>query len=67
MKKNAWSLGALIIGSAIIWGATILGCSLKLKGTDCYDLISTVLGAGAGIHLILIWGPAATLMNLKKR
>jgi len=66
-KSKVLSLGALIIGSAIIWGATILGCALKLKGTGCYDQISNVLGLAAGIHLILIWGPAAALMNKKKK
>lgn len=39
MKKG--KIGYYIIASAIIWGAVIIGCSLKLKGTPCYtNLIS---------------------------
>jgi len=64
MKKETKTIGAYIIGSAIIWGATIILCSLKLKGTDCF---SEITGGGAGIHLILIWGPlAAQLKKMKK-
>ncbi len=56
------SLGIFIIASAIIWGAVLIVCSLKLKGTGCYDQISTILSLGAGLHLILIWGPLAVLV-----
>jgi len=66
MKKKALTLGACILGSAIIWGAAMIGCAMKLKGTGCYDEISTILGGAAGFHLILIWGPlAAQLKKLK--
>lgn len=51
------SIGFYIIASAIIWGAVIIGCALKLKGTSCYDEISLILIGGAGAHLILVWGP----------
>lgn len=64
MKSKVLILGAYILGSAIIWGVTIIGCSLRLKGTDCYSEISTILSGGAGIHLILIWVPLAA--QLKK-
>ncbi|MFC2151841.1 hypothetical protein ACFLSE_04870 [Bacteroidota bacterium] len=60
MEKKKNFIGYYIIASAIIWGATIIGCSLKLKGTECYEEISYILGAGAAFHLILIWGPIAT-------
>ena len=67
MKKETKTIGAYIIASAIIWGITIIGCSLKLKGTDCFSEINAILGGGAGIHLILIWGPlAAQLKKMKK-
>ena len=62
MKKNF--IGYYILGSAIIWGAVIIFCAILLKDTDCYPQISTMLGSGAGIHLILIWGPLAA--NIKK-
>jgi len=67
MKKETKTIGAYIIASAIIWGAVIILCSLKLKGTGCFDEISYILSGGAGIHLILIWGPlAAQLKKMKK-
>ena len=67
MEKKKGFLGYYIIGSAILWGITIIGCALMLKGTDCYPKISTILGAGAAIHLILIWGPlAAQIKKLRK-
>ncbi|MCK5028349.1 MAG: hypothetical protein KAR57_01855 [Bacteroidales bacterium] len=63
MKKGA--IGYFIIGSAIIWGAIIVGCSLKLRGTSYYEEISPVLIGGMLTHLFLIWGPLA--VQLKKR
>ncbi len=35
MKKR--SIGSIIIASAIIWGAVLIGCSFSLKGTDLID------------------------------
>lgn len=64
MDKIKKSIGIFIIASAIIWGAVIIGCSLKLKGTGCYDEISYILSAGAGFHLLFIWGPLT--IQLKK-
>jgi hypothetical protein len=55
MKKS--KIGYLIIASAIVWGAVIIGCALKLKGTPYYDEISPILIGGAGFHLLFIWGP----------
>lgn len=65
-NKNALSIGGLIIGSAIIWGAVILGCSFALKGTECYGEIQNILAGGTMAHLILIWGPMAILFNKAK-
>lgn len=59
MNKKMKSIGPFIIASAIIWGAVILGCSVILKGTGCFNEISYILSAGAGVHLVLIWGPLA--------
>jgi len=59
MDKKKKSIGLFIIASAIIWGAVIIGCSLKLKGTECYDEISYILSLGAVFHLLFIWGPLA--------
>lgn len=67
MNKKARTMGAFIIASAIIWGAVIIGCSLKLKGTECYQDISLILTSGAGIHLLFIWGPLAAKFKQDKK
>lgn len=51
-NKGGW----VIIMNALIWGAVIIGCSLKLKGTGAYQEIQTILGAGAAVSLILTGG-----------
>jgi len=61
MKKS--TMGALIIASALIWGAVIIGCSLALKETECYDKIQNILVGGVITHIILIWGPFVALTN----
>ena len=67
MKKKALTTGTLIIASAIIWGAVILGCSFALKGTECYQEIQNILVGGTLAHLILIWSPmAAMFVKMKK-
>lgn len=60
MKKS--KNGYFIIGSAIIWGAVMIGCSFALKGTECYPRIQIILFFGVVTHLLFIWGPL-----LKKR
>jgi len=65
MEKT--SIGYYIIASAVIWGLVIIGCSLRLKGTACYDEISTILVGGAGAHLLFIWGPLAGRIVLRKK
>ena len=60
------NIGYFIIGSAIIWGVVILGCSVALSGTECYGKIQNYLVAGAGIHLVIIWGPLASAAKKEK-
>jgi hypothetical protein len=67
MDKAKKSIGVFIIASAIIWGAVIIGCSLKLKGTGCFDEISNILIVGAGFHLLFIWGPLAIQLKKTKK
>jgi len=57
------SIGSSIIASAIVWAAVIIGCSLKLKGTNCYDEIKLFLIGGVLIHILFIWGPLAILFR----
>ncbi len=66
MDRKIKTIGVFIIASAIIWGVVIIGCAFKLKGTECFSEITTILSAGAGIHLILIWGPLAAQMKKMK-
>ena len=65
MKKKSigLSIGGLIIASAVIWGAVIVGCSFALKGTECYAEIQNILVGGVVTHLILIWGPIGILFK----
>lgn len=39
--------------NALVWGGVIIGCSLKLRGTGCYQEIQTILAAGAACSLFL--------------
>ena len=57
------SIGYFIIASALVWGAVMIGCSLKLKGTECYDQISNILIGGSTIHLIVIWPLVGNLLR----
>lgn len=66
MDKKIKTIGALIIVSAIIWGAVIVGCSFALKGTECYPEIQNILVGGVISHLILIWGPLGILLKKNK-
>ena len=61
MKKG--KIGYFILASAIVWGAVIIGCALKLKGTPCYNEISLILIGGAAFHLLFIWGPLGNLFR----
>jgi len=61
MKNN--NIRYFIIGSAIIWGAVLLGCSFALKGTECYTKIQIILIFGASSHLLFIWGPLSSLLQ----
>jgi len=56
---NKSKVGYFIIASAVTWGAVMIGCALKLKGTPYYDAISPMLIGGSVIHLLFIWGPLA--------
>lgn len=63
MDKKIKSIGTFIIASALIWGAVIVGSSMALKGTGCYDKIQNILVGGFLTHLILIWGPITILFR----
>ena len=61
-KKNV--LTYYIIGSAVIWGGTIIGCALILKET--FIQISSLLNSAAAMHLIIIWGSLAARFKKQK-
>ncbi|MBN2461435.1 MAG: hypothetical protein JXB60_07490 [Candidatus Cloacimonetes bacterium] len=58
MKKS--KIGYLIIASAIIWGAVIIGAAIVLKGTAYKADISRILAGGVICHFLLIWVPLGT-------
>lgn len=66
MKSEKGKFGYFIISSAIVWGAVIIGCALKLKGTPCYAQISPILIGGSTFHLLFIWVPLALQFKKKK-
>ena len=66
-NKKAISIGSFIIGSAIIWGAVILGSSFALKGTESYMEIQYILNGGAAAHLILIMAPIGAKFGKTKK
>ncbi len=56
-------LGPYILGSAVIWGATIVGASLLMGGVEASARILSLLGGGAAVHLILVWVPLAAALK----
>ena len=50
-------LGPYVIGSAIIWAATIFGASQRMGVFEARSDVMSLLGIGAVLHLILVWGP----------
>ena len=49
-------VAAAIIGNAIVWGAVIIGASYVLKGTEHAEQVRLILGAGAGVSLLVLGG-----------
>lgn len=66
MNKELKSIRAFTIASAIIWAAIIMGCSLTLKETGCYDEIQYILAGGVITHLLFIWGPLFAIFKKYK-
>jgi len=56
-------LGYFIIGSAIIWGATIIACAFALKDMPEKDSVIQILSGAAIFHLLFIWGPMAAILK----
>ncbi|MCF7857855.1 MAG: hypothetical protein K9N07_00820 [Candidatus Cloacimonetes bacterium] len=63
MKKG--KLGYLIIASAIIWGAVLIGCAAILKGTQYKGDINLIIIGGIIFHFLFIWAPLGNQL-LKK-
>ena len=64
MKKK--KIGYLIIASAIVWGAVIIGCALVLKGTPYIKDVNRILYGGVIFHLLFIWNPLEKLFKKDK-
>ena len=63
MQKK--KIGYLIIASAIIWGAVIIGCTLILKGTPYREEVNKILIGGVISHLLFIWTPLGSQFQIK--
>ena len=47
--------GAVIIMNAIVWGMTIIGCALTLRGTGMYHEIQNILAVGALASMLTVF------------
>ena len=65
MKKS--KVGYLIIASAIIWGAVMIGASVILKGTPYKEGINRIIMGGTIFHFLFIWAPLGTLFKKDKK
>ncbi len=65
MKKK--KIGYLIITSAIIWGAVMIGCALVLKGTPYQEDVNRILCGGVIFHLLFIWNPLEKYFKKDKK
>ncbi|KPL13621.1 MAG: hypothetical protein AMS26_13605 [Bacteroides sp. SM23_62] len=63
MKKS--KTGFLIIASAIVWAAVILGCAMVLKDSPYKDEINRIIVGVMLFHLLFIWAPLGS--ELRKR
>ena len=66
MKKKAITTGATIIATAIIWGLVFIGCSFKLKGTECYSEIQNILYGGFMMSFLLSFSSGFVLLKKNK-
>jgi len=64
-KTIVMKIVILPIASIIIWGAVIIGCFFKLKGTGGYEEIKNILYVGVIAHLLLIGGLIAGIVRAK--
>ncbi len=67
MKQPSLILGILVIVNACLWGFTILMVSHKLSGTGMYQEIQHILGAGAGMSIVIVGGGMAGMMGSLKK
>lgn len=54
MTIKAWN--AAILGTAIIWGGTIIATAFLLAGTQEFALLLPILAGGAAGNLIVLAG-----------
>ncbi len=65
MEKK--KIGCLIIGSAIIWGAVMIGTALVLKGTPYKETITRIIWGGTMFHFLFIWAPIGIASQKSKK
>ncbi len=58
--------GLIIILSALIWGAVIIGSSIVLKGTEFKDDVGRIIQGASIAHLLFIWVPIGIIYKKEK-
>ena len=66
MRDPKVLLPLLIIVNACIWGFTILMVAHTLRGTGAYQEIQSILGAAAGMSIVIVGGGMAALFTSLK-
>lgn len=65
-KKNS-NAGVIIILSAVIWGAVMIGTSIVLKGTPFKDDVARIIQGATAFHLLFIWAPIGIMYKKEKK
>ncbi len=63
MKKS--KINALILASAIVWAAAIIGCALVLRDSPQKEQVSRLVLGGVIFHLLFIWAPLGSELRKK--
>jgi NADH:ubiquinone oxidoreductase subunit 6 (subunit J) len=66
-KKKNGKASVIIILSAIIWGAVLIGTSIVLKDTPFKDEIRNIISGASTAHLLFIWAPIGIIYKKEKK
>lgn len=65
MEKN--KAAYVILASAIVWGAVLIGSSIILKGTPYKVQMFNILLGGIAVHMLFIWAPLGRQLRSKEK